>query len=142
METAINKASEIIRSRTAFGEYNNQFCVLAQENLDGRLTASAITPAKADGIEWLTFCTGLGSNKSKRVERDSRACVCFCSDTYSISLKGRLEIVTDEAVKRDNWYSGLENHYTGPDDPDYCVLRFHTERYSLLIDWEETGGTI
>ena len=143
MEKAIEKASEIIRGRTAFGTYNkNQYCILAQEDLDGRLTASVITPAKADGIAWVTFCTGLGSNKAVRAQRDKRASVCFASDTYSISLKGALEVVTDPAVKRENWYTGLENHFAGPEDPNYCVLRFHTERYGLFVDWEETVGAL
>ena len=143
MEKAIDKASEIIRGRTAFGTYNsNQYCTLAQEDLDGRLTASVITPARAEGIACVTFCTGLGGNKALRAQRDKRACVCFGSDTYSIALKGRLEILTDEAAKQENWYTGLENHFTGPDDPNYCVLRFHTERYNLFVDWEETAGSL
>jgi len=142
MKTAIEKAGEIIRERTAFETYSNQYCVLAQEETDGRLTASVVTPAKSDGIQWISFCTGLGSNKAKRVRRDSRAAVCFGSDSYSITLKGRLEIVTDAESKREHWYKGLENHFSGPDDADYCVLRFHTEKYSLLVDWEETVGSL
>jgi general stress protein 26 len=161
MANAIERAGEIIRERTAgtrkksggeagfaegktteFETYNNQYCILAQEDTDGLLTASVITPAKSDGIKWITFCTGLGSNKSKRIERDSRAAVCFDSDSYSITLKGRLEILTDEESKQEHWYKGLENHFSGPDDPNYCVLRFHTEKYGLFVDWEESAGSL
>ena len=142
MEKAIAKASEIVRERTASGAYNNQYCVLAQEDLDGRLTAAAITASKAEGIREITFCSGVGSNWAKRAERDSRAAVCFESDTYSITLRGRLEVLTDEPIKRENWYSGLENHFSGADDPNYCVLRFTTEVYKLFVDWEETEGSL
>ncbi len=142
MEKAIVKASEIISERTASGTYKNQYCVLAQEDLDGNLTAAVITASKADGIKQLTFCSGLGSNWAKRAERDSRAAVCFESDTYSITLRGRLEILTDASSKQENWYSGLENHFSGADDPNYCVLRFTTEVYKLFIDWEETEGSL
>ena len=140
MDEIIAKAKEIINGRTASGAYTNQYCVLAQEDLDGRLTAAVITASKAVGIEQINFCSGLGSNWAKRAERDNRAAVCFESETYSITLRGRLEIVTDEAIKRENWYSGLENHFSGADDPNYCVLRFTTEVYKLFIDWTETEG--
>jgi general stress protein 26 len=140
MENAIEKAIEIVRERTASGTYKNQYCVLAQEDLDGRLTAAVITAAKADGIERINFCSGITSNWAKRAERDNRAAVCFESDTYSITLRGRLEILTDAKIKQENWYSGLENHFSGADDPNYCVLQFTTERYKLFIDWEETEG--
>jgi general stress protein 26 len=40
------------------------------------------------------------------------------------------------------WYPGLEQNFSGPDDPDYCVLRFETERYNLLIDWQSVRGNI
>ena len=140
MDNVIKKASEIISERAASGSYKNQYCVLAQEDLDGRLTAAVITASKTDGIRSVTFCSGLGSNWAKRAERDSRAAVCFESDTYGITLRGRLEILTDAKSKHENWYSGLENHFTGADDPNYCVLRFTTEVYKLFIDWEETEG--
>lgn len=142
MEKAIVKASGIISGRTASGKYNNQYCVLAQEDLDGRITAAVITASKADGIKQITFCSGISSNWAKRAERDSRAAICFESDTYSITLRGRLEILTDAEIKKENWYSGLESHFSGADDPNYCVLRFTTEVYKLFIDWEETEGSL
>jgi len=142
VKNAIERAGEIIQERTVSGVYDNQYCVLAQEDTDGLLTASVITPAKAEGIKWITFCTGLASNKVKRIRRDSRAAVCFASDSYSITLRGRIEILTDGESKREHWYKGMENHFSDPDDPGYCVLRFSTEKYSLFVDWEETAGAL
>ena len=141
-EKFITKASEIIRGRTASGEYKDQYCVLAQEDTDGRLTAAVITPSTADGIRQLTFCSGTQSNWAKRAECDNRAAVCFASEEYSITLRGKLEILTDAAIKQENWYSGLEGHFSGANDPNYCVIRFTTEKYKLFIDWEETEGTL
>lgn len=140
MEKAVIKASEIIKERSADGAYKDQYCILAQEDLDGRLTAAVITAAKAEGIRQINFCSGIDSNWAKRARRDSRAAVCFDSETYGITLRGRLEIMTDAETKQENWYSGLESHFSGPDDPNYCVLKFTTEKYKLFIDWEETEG--
>jgi len=145
MDKLIAKASEIISLRCASGQYSeskNQYCVLAQEDMDGRLTAAVITPSKADGIRQLTFCSGMESNWAKRAERDNRAAVCFASNEYSITLRGRLEVLIDSAIKQENWYSGLESHYTDATDPNYCVFRFTTEKYKLFVDWEETEGSL
>ncbi len=141
MSNAIQRASEIIRQHTA-SEGNSKYCILSQENTDGRLTAAVITPSKADGIQWVTFCTGLGSNWVTRLRRDNRAAVCFAADEYGITLRGTLELLTDPESKREHWYKWMENHFPGPDDPGYCVLRFRTETYKLFVDWQETEGTL
>lgn len=46
------------------------------------------------------------------------------------------------SILKTMWYEGLKNHFSGPDDPNYCVLRFHTERYNLLVDWKEAQGEL
>lgn len=142
MNQAIQKAEAIIADIACNGEDMHKFCVLALLDSDGRPTASTITPAKTGGIQWITFCTGLASNKAQRIEQCEKACVCFASETYNITLVGDIEIITDSEVKREMWYKGLEMHFSGADDPQYCVLRFTTKRYSLFIDWEETSGTL
>jgi len=142
MSEIVKKASDIIQARSANGGFDNQYCTIIQEDLDGKLTASVITASKADGIKSVTFGTGLGNNKVKRIKRDKRGCINFCTDSYNISLIGNLEIITDEAVKKDNWYKGLEEHFKGPEDPDFCILKFTTERYRLMIDWEEAEGEV
>jgi general stress protein 26 len=134
----IIKAGEIIEKNTGMETY----CVLALIDLDGYPTASTITASKADGINWITFCTGLGSPKTNRINMCSRASVCFNAADYSITLVGSIEVLTDPDIKKEMWYDGLINHFSGPEDPDYCVLRFKTERYNLLVDWKEVRGTL
>lgn len=134
----ITKAGEIIERNT--GEAN--YCVLALIDLDGYPTASTITPSKADGINWITFCTGLESTKSRRLSKRNRASVCFNASDHNITLVGTIEVLTDLDVKKEMWYAGLVNHFSGPEDPNYCVLRFKTERYNLLIDWKEVSGRV
>ncbi|GHU96474.1 hypothetical protein FACS1894208_11130 [Clostridia bacterium] len=48
--------------------------------------------------------------------------------------------MTDLAVKQEMWYDGLEEHFSGADDPNFCVLRFVTNRYNLLVDWKSAVG--
>ena len=139
-EKTITRAGEIIAGKTGSG--NDGYCVLALMDEEGFPTASTISVSKADGIRWLTFCTGLGSNKAKRIAKCNRASVCFSTAAYNISLVGTIEVQTDPAIKKEMWYEGLENNFTGPEDPNYCVLRFQTKRYNLLVDWEEAAGKV
>ncbi|MFT8352285.1 pyridoxamine 5'-phosphate oxidase family protein [Clostridium saccharoperbutylacetonicum] len=137
-EKIISRAGEIVEKNTSEGTY----CELALIDLEGYPTVSTITASKADGISWLTFCTGIGSDKAIRVNKCNRASVCFNSDEYNITLVGTIDIITDPDVKKEMWYGGLTNHFSGPQDSDYCVLRFKTERYNLLVDWEEAKGRL
>ena len=138
MNTQIQKAAEIISQNTAAGTS----CVLALIDSNGYPTASTITASKSDGIKFITFGTGLSSNKAKRIQACGRACVCFSSEAYNITLVGDIEIATEPEIKKETWYDGLENHFSGPDDPNFCVLRFTTKRYNLMVDWTEVEGTL
>ena len=140
----IIKASEIIGKNTMHGAISNTmpYCVLPLLEMNGYPTISTITPSKADGINWITFCTGIGSNKVDRIKKCNRASVCFCNENYNITLTGIIEIVTDPTIKNEMWYEGLNNHFSGADDLEYCVLTFKTENYNLLIDWNEVRGSL
>jgi general stress protein 26 len=139
-EEIIARAGEIVASKTGGG--NEGYCVLALIDNDGFPTTSTISASKADGINWITFCTGIGSNKTKRIEKCNRASVCFDSIDHNITLVGTIEVLTDPQIKKEMWYKGLENHFNGPEDPNYCVLRFRTNRYNLLVDWKEARGDL
>ncbi len=137
-EEIIARAGEIIGKNTGEASY----CVLSLIDLDGYPTASTISASKADGIQWVTFCTGLGGTRTNRIDRCNRASVCFNGPDYNITLVGTMEVVTDPEVKKEMWYGGLASHFSGPEDPNYCVLRFNTQRYNLLVDWKEARGSL
>ena len=138
----IKRAEEVIAGKESRGD--GGYCVLALIDKEGYPTASTLSVSKADGIKQMTFCTGLESNKAIRIKDCSRASICFTSAEYNITLVGDIEIVTDSETKKEMWYNGLEYHFTGADDPNYCVLRFTTKRYSLFfVDMEnEVVGII
>lgn len=137
-EPIIAKAGEIVERNTGEASY----CVLALIGPDGYPSASTISAAKADGVRRIHFCTGLTSPKAERVKHCGKASVCFNSPEYNITLVGTIEILTDPEIKREMWYGGLAQHFSGPEDPNYCVLRFTAERYNLLVDWQEARGEL
>ncbi len=139
-EEIIARAGEIIAKKTGGG--NEGYCVLALIDKDGYPTASTISASKAEGINRITFCTGLGSNKADRIKQCSHASVCINAIDHNITLVGTIEILTDPDIKKEMWYKGLEENFDGPEDPNYCVLLFKTNRYNLFVDWKEAKGKV
>ncbi len=136
-EQLVQKAAGIIQSHCNEGGY----CALTLMDTDDRPTTTTITPSKAEGIRWITFCTGFGT-RTERIQLCKDACVCFNSPEYHISLKGSMEVITDPDVKREMWYDGMANHYDSPEDPGYVVLKFTADSYNLFINWQGAKGEI
>ena len=138
-EEIITRAEKILANRTI---KEHGCCVLALIDIDGYPTAATISPSRIDGIKRITFCTGTGSNWAKRIEKCNRASVCFNSETeqYNITLVGTIEVLTDLATKKEMWYDGMGYYFKGPEDPNFCVLRFKTQRYSLMLNEHDANG--
>jgi general stress protein 26 len=143
-QEVISRANEIINSKTGYiGGGMEGYVTLALIDENGYPTASTLTIAKADGIKWLTFCTSSDSNKVKRIKECNRAAVCANSSEYNITLVGTIEVLTDAETRKDNWLPAMEvegSHWSGYDDPAFCVLRFTSERYNLFVGYEEAAG--
>jgi len=133
----IAKAEALIAEKT--GAENAGYCALATIDEKGFPTISTISVSKADGIRWLTFGSALDSDRVKRIKKCNYGCVCFNSAEYHISLVGTIEVLSDPQAKQDSWYEGLEYHFSGADDPNFCVLRFTTERYNLFFIDDESA---
>lgn len=99
---------------------------------------------RADGLNWIAFCTGLGWNKPNRAKKDPRACVyLFDKASFSgISLVGKIEVITDCELKEQLWYDALGDVFMSPEDERLCVLMFKPERYNIFIDGRTIYGTI
>ena len=130
----IAQAIEIVKKNTVQdGTFQGEMCVLSLIDEEGFPTASVVTPSKSDGINWVTFCTFLDNNRARRSIANKRASVCFSSDEYCINLVGEIEVITSADVKQEMWYDTLSLHVSGPEDPNYCVLKFTTKRYKIFI---------
>lgn len=142
-EAIIARAEKILVGREIFGHGCGECCVLAQIDADGYPTAATISPARVDGIRSVYFCSGLGSNWVKRAENCNRASVCFNSEEkqYNITLVGTIEVLTDLETKKEMWYDGMGYYFKGPEDPNMCVLRFVTRRYSLMLNEQDANGS-
>lgn len=90
---------------------------------------------KSNGIMEIYFSTDTSGNMANSILRNAKSSVCFRTDGDNISLVGKSEIVTDMAVKKNLWLDWFINHFSGGvEDPEYCVIKFTTERVSMWVD--------
>lgn len=131
------------QSRNEFGHAPGIDWVMSVIDEEGYPAASMITAAKANGFEWIAFCTGLGWNKPNRIQKDPRSCIyLFDEESFTgISLVGKAEVLTDLETKRQMWYDELSDVFFGPEDERWCVLLFRPERYNIFIDNQTIRGT-
>ena len=143
-QKAVEKANEIINAKSGFiGQGMEGYVSLALLDENDYPIITTISIAKADGINCLTFVPGSKRNSVKRANRCNRASVCINSRYCHISLVGTIEVLTDEKSKKDNWQKPFEEYWSGPEEADYCVLRFTTKYYTIyLIDKDFEGGEI
>ena len=142
-EEIIARAEKILANRVKFEHGCLECCVLALIDIYGYPTAATISPSKIYGIKRVYFCTGTGSNWVKRIEKCNRASVCFNSEEeqYNITLIGTIEVLTDIETKKEMWFEGMGYYFKGPEDPGFCVLRFNTQRYSLMLNEHDANGS-
>jgi len=141
-EEIIKRAEEILAKR-ALKEQG--YCVLALIDADGYPTAARITPSKTDGIKQIIVGNNINSNWAKRALKCNRASVCYSSERpeYNVTLVGTIEVLTNDfALKKEVWNEWMKVYYRGPEDSDFCVLRFNTRRYSIFADGKQVRGTL
>ena len=54
----------------------------------------------------------------------------------------KMALVNDSGLKNALYDLHDEEQWNGPNDPEFCVMCFTTERYSLFAVGKETKGTI
>ncbi len=141
----LKKAEEIVNRSTMHGAENangGADWVMSLIDEEGYPAASMITASRANGFQWISFCTGKGWNKPNRAQKDPRTCIyLFDEKTFTgISLIGKTEVLTDIETKRQMWFDGLGDVFSGPEDERWCVLLFKPERYNIFIENQTIRG--
>jgi general stress protein 26 len=89
-----------------------------------------LSPREHDGIKEFFFTTNTHSMRVKQYKKNPKACIYFFDGRYfrAVMLKGRMEVLQDQATKDRIWREGDDLYYQlGVTDPDYCVLHFTAE---------------
>ena len=129
------KANEILK-KTA-----NVFLGVIDEN--GYPVVMSMSLINPENISEIFLSTTLDSNKSKSLQNNNKASICYNTSSDNITLVGEAEILTDQESKSkcwQNWF--IEVYQGGETDPNYCIIKFTTQRASLYIDDETSEFAI
>jgi len=130
----IKRAGDVINAKRDYiGGGMEGHVVLSLIDENGYPTSAAITLSKADGIKWLSFLGDTNSNKTKRIAKCNKACVCLASAEYNITLVGKAEVITDPAIKKEHWQDVFSQYHGDWQDPECCAIRFTTESYNIYF---------
>ncbi|MCE4226199.1 pyridoxamine 5'-phosphate oxidase family protein [Methylobacterium sp. C25] len=97
---------------------------------DGTLNSRPMWNNDADENGDLWFFTRLHSPKTVEISRDNQINLAFAdpSSQNYVSVAGKAEIITDQAVIDQKWSVALKTWFpNGKDDPEVALIRVHPE---------------
>ncbi len=123
--TTKQKAEKLYKSVNTF--------ILTCVGADGYPLVKAVVPGKyRDSINEMYFCTNTASKFAGEISKNPKSSVYFYSRKLiwkGCMLKGKMEIVSDLAVKEKYWQEKFKDAYAEKSytDPDFCLLKFVPE---------------
>lgn len=97
--------------------------------------------AVADEDLTIRFSTFTGARKVAQIRQNPEVhltagvAALETAESY-VQVQGRAEVLTDQAAKTDFWKDEFQTYFSGPDDPNYCVVRIRPYRieYQTMQD--------
>lgn len=127
METLKEKADAMLQ--------RSEVVVLTSINKEGYPRPVPMSKIKSEGIAVIWMSTGLNSVKTKDFLANPKAGVCFQEQGNSVALTGEVEIITDNAIKKEMWQDWFIEHFTeGASDPNYVLIKFTAQHATYWID--------
>jgi general stress protein 26 len=93
-------------------------------------TKAMLPPVKRDGIRTFYWHTNSPSLRVKQYRDNPKACIYFCDKRFfrGVMLKGTMEVLDNEDVKKEIWKDEFSMYYTGGmNGGDFIILRFRAE---------------
>ena len=106
-------------------------------------TARTDVKIKANGFNEVWTATGADSVKVADFKRNGKAGLCYDCYGDSVALRGTVEIITDDAIRKEMWQDWFIHHFPGgPSDPNYVILHFKGTEATFWINGEFNHSTI
>jgi general stress protein 26 len=109
----------------------SKFAFVSSIDSLGFPNTKAMFALKRDGIAVHYFSTNYSAKRTQQFLSNPNACVYLCNQSrfMGLMLVGKMEVCTDHDSKAMLWKPRDVMYYPqGVDDPDYCVLKFTTQR--------------
>ena len=116
---------------------------IASVDANGYPRPVQMSKIKANGFNEVWTATGAASVKVAEFKHNSKAGLCYDCYGYSVALRGTLEIITDDAIRKEMWQDWFIHHFPGgPSDPNYVILHFKGTEATFWINGEFNHSTI
>lgn len=126
---------ETIKEKAAAMLGRSEVVVLTSVNKEGYPRPVPMSKVKSEGYATVWVATGKNSVKTKDFARNPKAGLCFSENGNSVALTGEVEILSDEATKKELWQDWFIAHFPGgPTDPNYVLLKFRGNHATFWID--------
>lgn len=114
---------------------------LATVTEDGKPWVRYVVP-QADRDLTITFSTFLDSRKVAQVRKNpevhlTTGVASLETARQYVQIQGLAGIVTEKEALRAYWHDHLKVYFSGPDDPNYCLIEIRPYRIELV---SMTGG--
>jgi general stress protein 26 len=97
----------------------------------------------AKGFHEVWMATSADSVKVNDFKANNKAGLCYDHYGDGIALRGTVEIVTDDAIRKDMWQDWFIYHFPGgPNDPSYVLLHFVGTEATFWINGEFAHSNI
>ena len=97
--------------------------------------------AKSFNEVWMA--TSVGSMKVNDFKANNKAGLCYDHYGDGVALRGTVEIITDDTIRKDIWQDWFVHHFPdGPSDPNYVLLHFMGTEATFWINGEFSHSNI
>jgi general stress protein 26 len=93
-------------------------------------TKAMLPPCKREGIKTFYWHTNSPSMRIKHYQNNPKACIYFYDKRFfrGVMLKGEMEVLDDEKIKKELWKDEFEKYYTGGmNGGDFTIIKFTAE---------------
>ena len=97
----------------------------------------------AKGFHEVWMATSADSVKVNDFKANDKAGLCYDHYGDGVALRGTVEIVTDDAIRKEMWQDWFIYHFPGgPNDPNYVLLHFIGTEATFWINGEFSHSNI
>jgi len=110
---------------------------IASVNANGFPRPVPMAKVRTAGYNEVWMATGADSVKVAEFRNNPKAGLCYSAYGDSVSLRGIVEVIADEATRKEMWQEWFIRHFPGgPTDPNYLLLHFTGHEATIWIDGE------
>ena len=102
-----------------------------------------MTKIGAKGFHEVWMATSADSVKVNDFKANNKAGLCYDHYGDGVSLRGTVEVITDDAIRKEMWQDWFAYHFPGgPSDPNYVLLHFVGKEATFWINGEFSHSNI